>query len=208
MYLSRMKLDVSRQQTMKALAAPSLFHGAIESCEPEGRTRKLWRIDSLGGVPHLLILSETPLDFSAAAQQFCTDTAVECKCYDALLARITEGSRWHFRLRANPTIDKFSEHANRKMVMAIIGTLQQEEWLVKRSAKHGFSLKEGEFRVTGSQWYDFRKGTQRQHVRMLGVTYEGILTVTDADAFRNILTHGIGREKAYGMGLLTIASLR
>lgn len=208
MYLSRIKLDVSKQQTMKALASPNLFHGAVESCEAEGRSRKLWRIDTLGGVPHLLILSEQQLDFSPVAQQFCTDMFVESKCYDLLLERITEGSRWRFRLCANPTIDKFSENAKRKMVMAIIGTKQQEEWLMKRSAKHGFSLQAESFLVTGSQWYHFRKGTERQYVRMLAVTYEGILTVTDADAFRKILTQGIGREKAYGMGLLTIAGIR
>ena len=33
----------------------------------------------------------------------------------------------------------------------------------------------------------------------------GILTVTDADTFCQTLILGIGREKAYGMGLLTVA---
>ena len=45
-------------------------------------------------------------------------------------------------------------------------------------------------------------------MRMLAVTYEGSLTVTDADLFRKALTEGIGREKAFGMGLLTIAGIR
>ena len=62
--------------------------------------------------------------------------------------------------------------------------------------------------MSASQWYRFRKGAQRQNVRMLAVTYEGILAVTDAQAFRMALTKGIGREKAYGMGLLTIAGIR
>ncbi|MBQ8514161.1 MAG: type I-E CRISPR-associated protein Cas6/Cse3/CasE [Ruminococcus sp.] len=207
MYLSRMKLDLSRRQTMKALASPNLFHGAIESCETEGRTRKLWRIDTLGGAPYLLILSEQKLDFSPAAQQFCTDTAVESKCYDQFLERITEGSRWRFRLCANPTIQRKCGDERGK-VMAHITAAFQEEWLKKQAKKHGFSLNAEEFLVTGSQWYNFRKGSDRQNVRMLAVTYEGILTVMDADAFRKALTQGIGREKAYGMGLLTIAGIR
>ena len=37
-----------------------------------------------------------------------------------------------------------------------------------------------------------------------GVTYEGLLTVTDAAKFREALTSGIGRGKAYGLGLLTV----
>lgn len=41
-------------------------------------------------------------------------------------------------------------------------------------------------------------------VKLLGVTCEGILTVTDADGFRAALVSGMGRDKAYGMGLLTV----
>lgn len=208
MYLSRIKLDVTRQQTMKALVSPNLFHGAIESCESEGRSRKLWRIDSLGGVPHLLIMSEQSLDFSSVAEQFGADTFVESKCYDPFLERITAGSRWRFRLCANPTIDTFSKNANRKMVMAIIGTKQQEEWLMKRAEGHGFALDTETLLVSGSRWYHFRKGPERQYIRMLAVTYEGVLTVTDADTFCRTLTQGIGREKAYGMGMLTIVGIR
>ena len=40
----------------------------------------------------------------------------------------------------------------------------------------------------------------------LGVaTFEGVLEVTDPDALRRALTHGIGRGKAYGCGLMTLA---
>ena len=49
MYLTRIKLDITKTNSMKALVCPSRFHGAIESAEPDGRTRKLWRIDELGG---------------------------------------------------------------------------------------------------------------------------------------------------------------
>lgn len=48
MYLTRIKLDMTKTNTMKALVCPSRFHGAIESAESDGRTRKLWRIDELG----------------------------------------------------------------------------------------------------------------------------------------------------------------
>ena len=38
-------------------------------------------------------------------------------------------------------------------------------------------------------------------------TYEGVLTVTDVDKFKELLCNGIGRGKAYGMGLLTVMRL-
>ena len=39
---------------------------------------------------------------------------------------------------------------------------------------------------------------------LLAVTYEGVLQVTDPEAFRNLLCQGMGRGKAYGLGLLTV----
>ena len=51
----------------------------------------------------------------------------------------------------------------------------------------------------------FRKPQEGgRRVSMLSVTFEGILTVTDADLFRRTLAEGIGRGKAYGMGMLTV----
>ena len=46
---------------------------------------------------------------------------------------------------------------------------------------------------------------KQQKSRLLAVTYEGVLTVTDTELFCKALTEGIGRGKAYGMGLLTVA---
>ena len=49
----------------------------------------------------------------------------------------------------------------------------------------------------------FNKRNERM-VRAFAVTYEGILKVNDVEKFKEILTEGLGREKAYGMGLMTI----
>lgn len=204
MYLSRIKLDISRTETMRALVSPSVFHGAIESADVE-RTRKLWRIDTLYGDQILLILSENKIDFSVVAEQFGYDGSFESKLYDSFLERISTGSRWHFRLKANPTIQKYDGKKGRGKVLAHITYEHQREWLKKQAEKNGFFLNDEEWLVTGSRWYIFRKNrNKRDQVKMLAATYEGVLTVTDADVFKNALVKGIGREKAFGMGLLTI----
>lgn len=225
MYLSRIKLNTSLRKTMQAMAAPNLFHGAIENSESDARTRKLWRLDTLNGEKYLLILSRNKLDFSSVAEQFGYGTEYECKNYDGLLERITNGSKWHFRLKANPTIQKSSHKDDRGKILAHITTTHQEEWLIKRSEKNGFKLKDEEWLVTESRWYIFKKNKEQKNiatlkntfpctrrgdpkVKLLSVTYEGILTVTDADAFRNALVNGIGREKAYGLGLMTIVGVK
>lgn len=204
MYLSRIKLDTSRTETMRALASPSVFHGAIESADEE-RTRKLWRLDTLCGEQILLILSENKIDLTSVAEQFGYDSSSETKNYDSLLDRITNGSQWYFRLKANPTVQKYDEKKGRGKVLALITTEYQGEWLKKQAENNGFYLNDGEWLVVGSRWYIFKKNrNKRDRVKMLAVTYEGVLTVTDADSFRNALVRGIGREKAFGMGMLTV----
>ena len=209
MYLSRIKLDTSQTRTMQALSAPNIFHGEIEDAEKDGRTRKLWRLDDLRGEKYLLILSENQIDFSGTARQFGYDDSYESKDYDSLIERIKTGSKWNFRLKANPTVQKFSKKRGRGRVLAHITTEFQEKWLKKQSEKNGFSLSEGEWLVTGSKWYVFNKNRNSNiKVRLLAVTYEGILTVTDEDSFRKALVNGIGREKAYGLGMITVAGMR
>ena len=59
--------------------------------------------------------------------------------------------------------------------------------------------------MTGSRWLRFAKSGDRRHpVTLLAVTYEGVLEVTDPQAFCQMLTNGLGRGKAYGLGLMTI----
>ena len=42
-------------------------------------------------------------------------------------------------------------------------------------------------------------------VTLATATFEGHLEVTDVAALRHALNHGVGRAKAYGCGLLTLA---
>lgn len=206
MYLSRIKLDTTRSKTMKALVSPNIFHGAIEMAEdvPKDKlSRKLWRVDTLNGNKYLLILSHEKIDFSSVAEQFGYDNTVETKDYSPFLEKIVNGSRWQFRLKANPTVCKFNPKKDKNKVVAHITTEYQEEWLKKHSENNGFVLTDGEWLVTGSEWNTFYKEDKR-FVRIMTVTYEGILTVINAEAFKNALVNGMGREKAYGLGMLTV----
>ena len=99
MYLTQMRLDRSNRRTLAALAAPSKFHGAVETAFPGPRQRNLWRIDTRGGQDYLLVLSEEKPDLSQAAAQFAPPgEGWQTKDYGPLLDRIQAGSRWQFRL--------------------------------------------------------------------------------------------------------------
>ena len=82
---------------------------------------------------------------------------------------------------------------------------QQEAWLLARAEKNGFSLVKDEYRVVQSDWVSFRKcADSGRQVQFRRVTFEGLLTVTDEALFRETVKNGIGREKAYGCGMLTV----
>ena len=93
--------------------------------------------------------------------------------------------------------------AERGTVAAHCSTKYQKQWLLDRAAKHGFALREEEFTVTRVQWQHFAKHGIRP-VTLLAVTYEGVLRVTDPEQFRALLCQGMGRGKAYGLGLMTV----
>ena len=201
MYLSRITLNTALRETMKALVSPSIFHGAVESSFGGARARRLWRIDDLNGKKYVLLVSEGLPDLKGFAEQFGYAGEYETKDYSPLLDRIRDGGRWQFRLTANPVVSK--SHGK---IMAHITPEYQKKWLSSRGDKRGFSLNEDEFQTVQEKWYDFHKRNvaDSSRVRLLSVTFEGILTVTDANLFRETLCHGIGREKAYGQGLLTV----
>lgn len=206
MYLSRIELDISKKQTQVALSARNKFHGAIENTffgEDDERLRNLWRIDKVNGKMYLLLLSRLKPDLSNLVKQFgVASSTFETKEYDVLLNRITEQSVWQFRLVANPT--KCLKKANgRGKRVAHVTPEHQKEWLVRQAEKHGFQISGESLQIMDSTWMMFNKRGERM-VRALAVTYEGLLKVTDVERFRIALIDGIGREKAYGMGLLTI----
>ena len=190
---------------MKALVNPNIFHGAVESSFEGERKRNLWRIDKLNGKQYILLLSEDKPNLESFSNQFGISGDYQTKDYTAFLKRIEQGGRWRFRLTANPTIRKTRNNGGK--TFAHITPEFQKKWLIERAEKNGFSLNETEFEPVQSSWYRFYKNECKRPVSILSVSFEGILTITDAELFKKTLCDGIGREKAYGMGLLTIVSI-
>lgn len=201
---------------MTALASPQKLHAAVESSFPPSlpkNGRNLWRIDKLGKALYLLVLSDGKPDFTHIVEQFGwpgSEQTWETKDYSRLTKGIEVGQRWQFRLRANPvhsvrqaTGSYGQEPTKRGKVFAHVTVQQQEQWLLERAEKYGFRLQEGSFCVVQQEVRQFLR--HRKPVTLGIATYEGILEVSDADLFLDAMVNGIGRAKAYGCGLLTIA---
>lgn len=206
MYLSRIVLDTGRRETVRALYTPSILHGAVEASFTGERARRLWRVDVLRGQTYLLLLSGEKPELLGVQEQFgFPDQPWETKDYQPLMDRIAAGSQWRFRLQCNPTKSVPAGQDKRGRVEAITLAARQREWLTRQGTTHGFRVSEDGFDVVSSEWRRFHKGNEQgREVVLLQAVFEGVLTVTDAEAFKLTLTKGIGRGKAYGLGMMTV----
>jgi len=195
---------------------PNIIHGVISAAFPERRNEKqnenLWRIDSIKNENVLLIVSKlepllsvlnNQLGQKAQSLNDKNDNAniAQTKDYEPYLAAIISGQHLRFRLCANPVrYEKREEKDVRGKPFACDTEDRQTEWLTKQSEKYGFVINASE--VLKNTWTPIKTAGFR------AVTFGGILTVTDTDKFQKALRCGIGKEKAYGCGLLTVIKER
>ena len=143
---------------------------------------------------------------------------------------------FQFRLRANPTKKKLTErddprHGNQRV--PLVTPADQENWLRRKGEQNGFALvplpsgddwlnsfaddeeadhrQSGEVRIVPLERFrgDKPEGQNTSSMRLehYAVDFDGILRVTDPDAFACGITSGIGPGKAFGFGLLSVARL-
>lgn len=214
MYLSRIALDMANRGTMKALASPNIMHGLVERSFSGEKQRRLWRIDKYNEKYYLLILSmQKPHLVNLVNNIGFPDlvTPYETKSYTPLLDYLRDGQEWQFRLCANPvrSVSKEKgEPSDRGKLYAHVTIAQQKQWLLSRAEEHGFKITDNTFDVIQTDWMNFDKGSSRHRVTIRSAVFEGWLTISELERFKKTLTHGLGRAKAYGCGLLTIAPIR
>ena len=208
MYITRIML--------KRLPTPNNIHGILSAAFPGKRSdqinESLWRVDNLGDSRALIVVSKNSPDTQYIVSKIgINDQKCSAKNnnadlhktlnYEPFLKRIESGQMWNFRLCANPVEHKKQNLSDKRGKIYALRTVEEQlEWLDRQSIKYGFNVKGGS--VIGDSWIAFNK------VRIRAVTFDGLLAVTNAEAFRLALTQGIGRGKAYGCGLLTVAKVQ
>jgi len=222
MFLTRMPLNPRRRAAVPLLSSPQAMHAAVlagfadpAATDATDAGRVLWRIDRYRNQRVVLyVVSPQPPDFTHLVEQagWPTTETWLTRPYAPLLDTLAPGQRWQFRLTANPVhAGRRSEWASTRP-MAHVTAKQQEQWLLDRTAKWGFRLASAgdteagdgfDLAVVERSTQRFRRGNA---MVTLGVaTFEGQLEVIDAAALRRTVTHGVGRAKSYGCGLLTLA---
>ncbi|MCD7715219.1 MAG: type I-E CRISPR-associated protein Cas6/Cse3/CasE [Lachnospiraceae bacterium] len=207
MYLSRVEIDTGNRTVLRTLNHLGAYHNWVEQAFPdevreETRSRKLWRIDQIEGKRYLLVASETEPDCEQM-ETYAVKGSFGCKDYEPFLQSVKQGECFRFRVTLNPVHSVFEENNSRGKIYPIYAEAAQRKFFLDRTEKHGFHVESGQFLIVErGEATLLRKGKRR--VDLVKAVYEGALTVENPELFVDLLCHGMGREKAYGFGMMTV----
>lgn len=215
-YLTQMRINPARRGAARLMASPQAMHAAVlagYALEDAGRV--LWRIDHTNRHQvTLYVVGPHEPDFTHLVEQagWPTTEAWRTTDYAPFLSRLQAGQVWRYRLTANPVrVEPPAEGAKRGVVRPHVTVAQQEAWLRTKAADWGLEpLPEEQGGVVvqekGREAFS-KKGEEggRRRVTLARTTFVGVCQVTQADVLRASLVAGMGRAKAYGCGLMTLA---
>lgn len=227
MFLTRIELDPSRRQARRYLGSPQVLHAVVlkavgannPTVPQEGAGRVLWRIDESSSATSLYLLTPGQPDCSQILDEAARHrTQARTLDYEPFLSKLSEDQIWAFRLAANPSRAISQGMGKRGRRQGHVTIEQQREWLLSRASQYGFQVlpADGAPESVGSSLTVVRRTRpvfgrsnpeqkRRDRVTINRTVFEGLLEVTDAAFLRSALISGIGRSKAYGCGLLTLA---
>lgn len=217
MYLTRFSLNTARRGARHLLSSQQRMHAAVLSSFPPSSEpgRVLWRVDQSSHRTDLFISGPSRPDLTHLVEQagWPASATWDTADYRPFLDRIERGQRWAFRLTANPVRNLPQGPGVRGKVKAHVTAEEQLQWLVSRAPDLGLGIPTGssgtpEVIVKSRRTARFKRGGDSgQEITVVMATFEGILEVKDGTRLREALIGGVGRSKAYGCGLLTLARI-
>lgn len=223
MFLHRIHLDLRCREARRDLSDPYQLHSTLcrafsmpdRKC-PEGEF--LWRLEpetDPTGYPRILVQSRMIPDWARiGVKGWLANADPAIDLLDRLkLESLKIGRRFRFRLRANPCVTRNGKR------FGLLRLEEQETWVRRKGEQHGFSLPRlASFYLAESsqERIDVRISQEqmlggKQHagngIRIFSVLYDGILSVTESDKFREALQTGIGHGKVMGLGLLSVVPI-
>ena len=204
MILYKIRLNESKYKKNSSVVR---IHGIVNyrrNHEKEDTNRRLWRVDTINGYPYLLILCKYEEDWQYLKEKLCdSNVSIQSLRYDDFLNNIDTGKKYVFRISYNPTMPAINNDDGLKCKVRAI---TDEDGFKKRftdiGAKNGFDV------IVSDVKQRCRHSMKKQNgntVTFVSALIEGVLRVTDKELFNRVLCAGIGREKAYGQGMLNIS---
>ncbi|MFJ8227939.1 type I-E CRISPR-associated protein Cas6/Cse3/CasE [Streptomyces griseus] len=215
LWLTRIVPDTRSPQARHDLGDPIGTHRRIMSLfpsdagpDPRARFGILFRTEDTPTGPHLLVQSTYEPDATRLPDGYGTTVT---RPLDALLDAIRPGLTIRYRCAASPVRKPGATTRalyNLPPVVALTGTAADEWWLrqadnsgIKPLTHHSHPLDavRGQRRPTGAP---------PQNIRHARTQFDGTAAIIDTGLLRQAVLNGIGRGKAYGCGLLSIAPAR
>ncbi len=184
-------------QTMTKLACPPDFGPSSRSA-----AGLLYRIEHTSAGVVVLAQSRTAIDPTQLPAGFAHGGSRDL---GPLLSHLTTGIQVRYRIVANPTKrSPVHESAKRGELRPLVGE-EALTWWQRKADEAGLELTAAEIidtnKLTGT------RSKNRQQIVITATTIEGVATVNTPHLVRGSILSGIGRGRAYGCGLLSVAAL-
>lgn len=206
MFLSKLTVQARSRDVQKDLHDRYELHRTLMRAFPaklDAEERVMYRVEQAERSPYVVILVQ-----SLDEPNWANDGRISKDKYLVtapsvryVQPHVRDGERLMFRLQANPTVKRAGKRH------AIFEHHALVAWLARKGEQGGFSTTEADIIIAkmGKVYGKIRQARfGRAEQVWQAVQFDGILTVTDATAFRKTLIYGVGSAKAFGFGLLSI----
>ena len=179
---------------IRKLHGPYLAHKAVYAATRGGRP--VWRRYA----DHALVISDAPSEIHPSKAYDPSPSNGQRLRID-LLAEISKANGKPVDGGRSPRIDPVVQGwiaSDQKASWRELGLEHGIAWLEKRQVTHGFEIEQ----IDTADYSTLEFVHEGRPIRLGTIAYSAIVKVTDCVKFRSAMLSGIGRGKAWGLGLL------
>lgn len=168
---------------------PTQMHKTVSRLA-SGDARPLFRIDDTT----VRIQTERPIDVATLPDVYLIGSSARG------VVMPSEGDMIEIRLRANPNVQRSIRGGatTDRRVRNLVGEIPQLTWLGSRLCRVGALVMDA--RIVSRRWV-IAERKNAAAARIYAVDYRALLRITDAITFAEAMRRGIGRGKAFGLGM-------
>lgn len=202
MFLSKVEMDLSSLRVRSALQDCQKMHRMITGFFGTSREAGniLYRCRLKGTSVQLYIYSSVPMD------RTCIIPGVHIvgeKDVTNWLDNMCNGDTFDFQVLAFPAKKIAIEGAKNSRRRVLRDPDERMNWLIRKGKQGGFQIIHAT-ESAGRRIYGVHSSERGGRMFIDSYCYSGRLLIIDADAFRGVVSQGIGSGRAYGLGMLLL----
>ena len=208
LWLARIRPDRRRKEVRKDLRDIVSLHHTVMKLFPDGignQARRqagvLFRLDETATGWHLLVQARIEPDPARLPEGY---RSFELRKLQPLLDVLRPGMTVHYRLAGNASKRRADAGDRKRGPVVPLNGAEIDNWWTRRAQAAGLTVIAGRSETLDSVSGESRTGKVRHAI----TRFDGVAVVTDADAVREAIVTGIGRGKAFGCGMLSLAPAR